>query len=488
MKKISICVVIVILNLILLCGVFNVSAADKIAEAVSTDIRVYIDGNPIKAYNINNNMMVSAEDLDQYGFDVIYNNSYRTLYLMYDPDEEIESTYKHETGTVSIGAWAADVLKTNIVTYADGYKVDGYNIGGSTVINIEELSLVYGAECKYSNKDRTLKIKMPDKWSWEDETVLKLTEAVESYAEDEVKFVIRNRDEDIDTIVEMVRNLDPVRYYYFKWFEWNYPTNRTADVLEIGFKFNYTYEREAVMYIKEKVGEIVTAVKKMNDYDKAKYVHDYIAELVEYDHASYEQIKKKKELTHPECSDIYGAFFSKKVVCQGYAETFKYIMDELGFECLIVGGPTHAWNLLKLGDSYYHIDVTWDDPDEDSEIRYKYFCVNDEWINRDHDYRPEEGTPESTSMKYNWFVMNDCYFEKYDYEKVKEIVMEGIREGKDVEFAFSGLSEYRKIIYDLLDRDMIFDIMREMGYETRTVWTIKDEDSLVFTILLSRSF
>nr|MBQ4320483.1 hypothetical protein [Clostridia bacterium] len=83
---------------------------------------------------------------------------------------------------------------------------------------------------------------------------------------------------------------------------------------------------------------------------------------------------------------------------------------------------------------------------------------------------------------------NDCYFEKYDYEKVKEIVMEGIREGKDVEFAFSGLSEYRKIIYDLLDRDMIFDIMREMGYETRTVWTIKDEDSLVFTILLSRSF
>jgi len=389
---------------------------------------------------------------------------------------------------VTVGTWIADALYTNITAYADGYKLESYNIGGITVANIEDIAAVYGAEFKYNNNNRTLKIKMPDKWSWEDETLRKLTNAIDAYTEDEVNFVIRNRDEDIDAIVDMVRNLDSVTYYYLNWFEWDYPTNRTAEILEIGFTFNYKYEIEDVEFIKDKVGEIKKSTEKMDDYEKAKYVHDYIIDLVEYDYDSYEEIKNNKELTYPECGNIYGAFKRKKVVCQGYAETFKYIMDEIGIECMIVGGPDHAWNLIKLGDNYYHIDATWDDQGAGNDTIYKYFCLNDEWINRSHDYRPAEGTPECTSMEYNWYNINGRYFEKYDYEAVKILVMEGIREGKDVDFAFSELSEYRKIISDLLDNYKIFDIMNEMGYESRTVWSIKDEDSMIFTLLLSRSF
>jgi len=69
--------------------------------------------------------------------------------------------------------------------------------------------------------------------------------------------------------------------------------------------------------------------------------------------------------------NIYGAFVENQVVCEGYAKAFKYIMDDLNIECILVSGvatnssgkeEAHMWNYVKLNDSWYGIDVTWDDP------------------------------------------------------------------------------------------------------------------------------
>jgi transglutaminase/protease-like cytokinesis protein 3 len=58
-------------------------------------------------------------------------------------------------------------------------------------------------------------------------------------------------------------------------------------------------------------------------------------------------------------------------VCEGYAKSFKYILDDLGIPCVIVCGvgqnsngeiENHAWNYVKLKDKWYAVDCTWDDP------------------------------------------------------------------------------------------------------------------------------
>ena len=52
--------------------------------------------------------------------------------------------------------------------------------------------------------------------------------------------------------------------------------------------------------------------------------------------------------------------------CSGFASAFKLAMDYLGIWCIVVAGRissgeqngSHAWNIIKLNNSYYHIDIT----------------------------------------------------------------------------------------------------------------------------------
>ena len=90
---------------------------------------------------------------------------------------------------------------------------------------------------------------------------------------------------------------------------------------------------------------------------------------------------------NPNRRNIYGALVSKSVVCEGYAKAFKYILDSLEIECILVSGTAknssnklddHMWNYIKLNNHWYGVDVTWDDPiiigGSTNKIIRDYFC------------------------------------------------------------------------------------------------------------------
>ena len=82
-----------------------------------------------------------------------------------------------------------------------------------------------------------------------------------------------------------------------------------------------------------------------------------------------------------------GALIKNKVVCEGYAKAFKYLLDSLKIECILVSGTainssgeseSHMWNYVKLDDKWYAVDVTWDDPiiiggRNPNNLRHDYF-------------------------------------------------------------------------------------------------------------------
>lgn len=96
-------------------------------------------------------------------------------------------------------------------------------------------------------------------------------------------------------------------------------------------------------------------------YDKVKYIHDYIINTTSYDEDS--------TLNN---GNIYGTLVNHKAVCEGYAETIKYLLDKLDIPCVIVYGDGlkedgskeyHSWNYVRMDDgNWYAIDATWDDP------------------------------------------------------------------------------------------------------------------------------
>lgn len=145
----------------------------------------------------------------------------------------------------------------------------------------------------------------------------------------------------------------------------------------------------------EKASQQIEAIKNEivnnasgNNYEKMKYVHDWIIDNVKYDTTNGSNT-----------SNIYGCLVNKNVVCEGYARTFKYLMDELNIPCVLVSGKAtdengkserHAWNYVYIKNNWYAIDTTWDDPIiigngiVDDSIKYKYFLRGSNTMNQDH--------------------------------------------------------------------------------------------------------
>lgn len=58
----------------------------------------------------------------------------------------------------------------------------------------------------------------------------------------------------------------------------------------------------------------------------------------------------------------YAALVQHNAVCQGFAGAFYRLCLEIGIDSRIVSSDAmnHAWNIVELDGSYYHLDATWD--------------------------------------------------------------------------------------------------------------------------------
>ena len=142
----------------------------------------------------------------------------------------------------------------------------------------------------------------------------------------------------------------------------------------------------AINQIEQIRNSIVSRVNGSN-YNKALIVHDTLVDMLEYEQ------NDSNSNTH----NIYGAFVNRSVVCEGYAKSFKYIMDSLNIPCILVGGiatnnssntESHMWNYIQLDGNWYGVDVTWDDPviiggssKKSSRVRRDYFCKDSSAFN-----------------------------------------------------------------------------------------------------------
>ena len=118
---------------------------------------------------------------------------------------------------------------------------------------------------------------------------------------------------------------------------------------------------------------------------KVLLAHNYLAYIATYD-PSY----LTKSITfNPYSHSAYGALISKVCVCHGFSEAFKRILNRGGVTCEIICGQVngttvgHAWNIVKIDDDYYHVDVTFDDQ---RDIIFDFFMKNDREMRMNRDW------------------------------------------------------------------------------------------------------
>ena len=203
---------------------------------------------------------------------------------------------------------------------------------------------------------------------------------------DEIKIPYLEGNELYDVFFQL--RLDHPEIFWASGFKYKHYIDSSNLIFIPEYLFDKNKIKEHQKAMKARVEKLSRAAANYSEWEKEKYVHDFICENVRYD-------KLKKSYSH----EIIGPLGQGVGVCEGIAKAVKVLCDALGVWCIIAicgNNPEkgikyrHTWNIVKINGKYYHLDTTFDntlgkEETFGSEIRYDYFNLSDKQIFRDHE-------------------------------------------------------------------------------------------------------
>lgn len=219
---------------------------------------------------------------------------------------------------------------------------------------------------------------------------------------------------------------------------------------------------------------VAEAQKEGSEFLCVKYLHDYIKDNTTYDYYAADYSNGALG-NHADEVLLEG-----KAVCAGYARALDYLLQTAGIPSFGIVGETpagqHMWNKVKLGNSWYNIDSTWDDTTDNT---YRYFCLTDSKFGKDHFSRTQLplSAAKADSTEYSYYNGMGLTVYSTVNKAVKEsmkLLAKGYKAGQR-EFTFyyeNGLGE--KIINRLVDE--FYTLVNSYGvYPTFEEWLFYDD-------------
>ncbi len=226
-----------------------------------------------------------------------------------------------------------------------------------------------------------------------------------------------------------------VFYYYYAdypqhfWCDSNmrYSVSQRSNKV-VQLKLSYTMTGETLQRARTDFHEAVVSLLKIaatgnDEYERELLLHDALAKKIVYQDGG------------KNAHDAYGALVTGKAVCEGYARAFQYLLYQSGIQCLVAEGMSinpstglsegHAWNVVRIGGQYYHVDLTWDDTDNaDTPVVYAYFNLTTAQINENHTISSENSyaLPNCVATANNFHVKNGTRLTAYTVDAVARIL------------------------------------------------------------------
>ena len=248
--------------------------------------------------------------------------------------------------------------------------------------------------------------------------------------------------------------LDHPEIFWVTGFKYRYFKDSPNYVFIPEYLFDKGKIREHQKAMNARVEKLVRPAQKLSEWDKEKYVHDFICRNVHYD-------KLKKAYSH----EIIGPLGQGVGVCEGIAKAVKILLDQLGIWCMIAicgNNPEkgikyrHTWNIVKIGKKYYHLDVTFDNTLSSEDIRYDYFNLDDRNIFRDHEPLIAPA-PSCTDNDHFYYKEKKLSFTRQ--EDVYKRSLQAAKKGRKLTFHWRGGYLTREVFGELLD------LIRKAGEE-----------------------
>lgn len=262
----------------------------------------------------------------------------------------------------------------------------------------------------------------------------------------------------------------------------------------VSYKIEAAVPVEARPSMREKIEEaadtcIAGISPEAETYEKIKYVYEYLIDTVEY------------QANSADSQNIQSALLYHSSVCAGYSKAFQYILNRMGIFCTYVtgeikGGGEHGWNMVRIGEEYYYVDVTWGDPVFANQVgeavqgdvkNYNYLCCTQYDLFKTH--IPDESLelPACTSDAYNYYRRNGCYYETFDWNTIYDAAMQSVWNGDtSLVMKFGSQEAYDTARYELFENNLLSDagqyLMKINGTDTWNYRYHTDDNFYLITI------
>lgn len=233
----------------------------------------------------------------------------------------------------------------------------------------------------------------------------------------------------------------------------------------VSYDFETTVPVEARTSMKEKLeaaaDECISQISpEASTYQKIKYVYEYLIQTVEYNSGSQDS------------QNIQSALLYHSSVCAGYSKAFQYILNRMGLFCTYITGKIqdggdHGWNMVRIDDNYYYVDVTWGDPvfanqmdnvDGGNVINYNYLCCTENDLFKTHVPGDSIELPACTADDYNYYKLNGYYYEYFDWDTIYNALMNSVwNDASSIVMKFGSQEAYDTAQYELFEDGMLTD-------------------------------
>ena len=145
-------------------------------------------------------------------------------------------------------------------------------------------------------------------------------------------------------------------------------------------------------------------------YGKIKAIYDYMSANITYD---WKHVNDKSNVVK---HSAYAAAVKKSAVCQGYCTLLYRMLLQNGIDTRIItgtsSGENHGWNIVKIDDKYYYLDVTFD---SSGGTYHKWFLKGTDDF-KDHKAKAEYATKQFKKeypISKKQYVYNEAHEHEY---------------------------------------------------------------------------
>lgn len=174
---------------------------------------------------------------------------------------------------------------------------------------------------------------------------------------------------DVESIGNDSKLMSNINNYVHPYNSFKTIKTKVSSNNKITLEIQKKYSEEKINKINELVNNVISELdlNNIDDLTKIERIHNYILNHTVYD----------KNTNSFDINSAYGSLIEGHAVCSGYADAFSIFMNIYKIPNIRVSSENHLWNLVYINGKWLHIDLTWDDS-ENNKYDNNYFLITKE--------------------------------------------------------------------------------------------------------------